>query len=102
LPHVKQQVVDERTKEGFDKADEVRTPSVVTKSWMNFADTLDPVALDTHLSDDYDANSGSVEVKDDIVENDYVGNGGERNHHKSYGYLRTPELSKYIRKFVES
>ncbi|MCH8807820.1 MAG: alpha/beta hydrolase [Planctomycetes bacterium] len=98
LPHVKHHIVEER---GYDPT--VRTPSVVTKSWMNFADRRDPVALDTHLRDDYQANMHGVRAQDDLVRNDYVEPQSEpakSNPHKSYGYLRTPELSQHVHDFL--
>ncbi|MFQ5769376.1 MAG: hypothetical protein ACE5HX_02490 [bacterium] len=81
----------------------VRSPSIVTKSWVNFADKKDPVAFDTHLGDDYGANKNGIKVADDLVANDYQapGKNQDRNHHKSYGYLRTPELSKHIEEFLK-
>lgn len=79
----------------------VRTPSVVTKSWVNFADKKDIVAVDTHLRDDYSANAGGVKVRDDLVCNDFRNQkNGRRNHHKSFGYLRTPELSDLVIDFL--
>ena len=61
----------------------------------------DPVALDVHLWDDYAKNAGNIRVEDDLVLNDYPKNAkGDINHHKSYGYLRTPEVSKHIRDFL--
>lgn len=86
LPHVKYKIMQENS--------DVRTPSVV-KNWLNFADKRDPVALDTHLASDYRANNSGVRVKDDLVLNDWGG-----IHHKSYGYLRTPEVSKVIKSFI--
>lgn len=86
LPHVKYKVTQENPL--------IRTPSVVQR-WSNFADKRDPVAMDAHLAGDYAANDKGVLVKDDIVANDW---GGIR--HKSYGYLRTPEVSKVIRNFI--
>ncbi len=73
----------------------LRTPTIVTRSWVNYADRRDYVALDSHLRDDYKANSSGVRVQDDRVINDYPD-----NPHKSYGYLRTPELSEHIAAFV--
>jgi hypothetical protein len=75
----------------------VRTPSVVDK-WTNFADRRDPVAIDVHLSGDFEANSNGVAVRDDLVINDYPGS--PPIHHKSYGYLRAPEVSDAIRNFL--
>ena len=94
LPHVKSKIIEERL-----YSPEVRTPSIVTKSWINYADRKDPVAIDIHLRDDYGANKKGIRVKDDIVKNDYAVK-GENNHHKSYGYLRTPELSEHVKGFL--
>jgi len=91
LPHVKNKIYEENHL--------VRTPSVV-KNWTNFADRRDPVALDAHLSDDYEENDGGARVRDDLVINGYTGKSDEPNHHKSYGYLRTPEMSSAIRSFL--
>ena len=86
LPHVKHKIIEENRL--------VRTPSVVNK-WTNLADRRDPVALDIHLSDDYEANYAGVQVKDDLVMNDWGG-----INHKSYGYLRTPEFSDLLKNFI--
>lgn len=74
----------------------LRTPSVV-KRWVNFADPRDPVAFDTHLRNDYEANDQGVRVEDDLILNNYVGPTGDSNHHKIYGYLRCPEMSELLR-----
>jgi hypothetical protein len=98
LPHVKAKIVKERT---YD--DSVRTPSVVRNSWVNFADKKDPVAADIFLKGDYAANDAGIEVVDDLVANDYIPPGKDRhNHHKSYGYLRTPEMSAHVKQFLSS
>jgi hypothetical protein len=98
LPHVKAKIIKERN---YDER--VRTPSVVKKSWMNFADKKDPVAADVFLKGDYAANDTGVEVEDDLVANDYIAPGKKKhNHHKSYGYLRTPEMSAHLAKFLTS
>ena len=86
LPHVKYKITQESAL--------IRTPSIV-KKWSNFADKRDPVALDTHLASDYAANNEGVQVQDDLVANDWGG-----INHKSYGYLRTPEVSKVIKNFI--
>lgn len=97
LPLVKGKIIDQRK---YDPR--VRTPSIVTKSWMNFADRKDPVAADTHLRDDYRGNKHNVRVIDDLVRNTYQRpKDGKRNQHKSYGYLRCPEVSTHIKKFLE-
>ena len=86
LPHVKRKIIEENPL--------IRTPSIV-RQWTNFSDKRDPVALDNYLGDDYGANGRGIKVKDDLVFNDWEG-----IHHKSYGYLRTPELSKAIGNFI--
>lgn len=86
LPHVRYKISEE--------SPVVRTPSIV-KNWTNFADRRDPVALDTHLAGDYQPNMNGVEVKDDLVYNDWGG-----INHKSYGYLRCPEVSSVIKNFI--
>lgn len=66
-------------------------------SWTNFADPRDLVAcLDSRLATDYSPNVRGVEVCDRPVINGYVNEAGEKNHHKIYGYLRTPEMSEEI------
>lgn len=97
LPHVLHKIREERT---YDPG--VRTPSIVTGRWVNYADRKDPVCADIHLADDFSDNARGVQVKDDIVLNDYhkPGQPEKRNHHKSYGYLRTPELSRQVQEFL--
>ena len=91
LPHVKYKIYEEN--------DLVRTPSVVRR-WTNFADRRDPVAADVHLSGDYAPNARGVQVQDDLVINGYLSPADDPNYHKSYGYLRAPEVSQVIRSFI--
>ncbi len=117
LPHVRAKIMTERnyTKKKKRSVKDVRTPTIVSGSWLNFADKKDPVALDVHLSDDYSANTRGVQVEDDLVNNNYrrpqmkmvAGEpsitrdpNGAANHHKSYGYLRAPEVSAHIARFL--
>jgi hypothetical protein len=114
LPHVKVKIMEEKS---YDKkvSHRVHTLFIVSQYWTHFADRLDPVALDSPLSDDYSKNGQGIRVKDDLVLKDYrkpkTGNSGategerdpegKHNHHKSYGYLRTPELSELVKEFIE-
>lgn len=79
-----------------DEFGKVRVPSVV-QAWTNMADKRDPVcAFDTHLSNDYEPHPQTgVSVFDDLVYNSWGG-----INHKSYGYLRCPELSRLIASFL--
>ena len=99
LPHVKGKIIEERDYDGQGR-ERVRTPSIVSERWVNYADRKDPVALDVHLRDDYSRNKKGIRVEDDLVINGYLSLSDEPNHHKSYGYLRTPELSEHIRDFL--
>lgn len=78
----------------------LKTPESIKKNWYNIADIEDNVAHNFNLMDDYDSNSSGIKVKDMLIENNYVIN-GERNPHKSYGYLRAPEFSNIIADFLE-
>ena len=93
LPHVKAKILEER--------DGVRTPTAVTETWTNYADRRDPVAIDTHLRDDFGTNEHGVEVEDDLIDNSYESPSRKSNYHKSYGYLRAPELSERIKTFLQ-
>ena len=67
---------------------------------------MHPVAIDAHLADDYLEHHG-VRCEDDLVHNDYEilkpgGREPDGNHHKSYGYLRTPEFSALVNGFLTS
>lgn len=81
-----------------DEFGEQRTPGNVDR-WSNLADPGDKVALDCDLRDDFREANG-VRVEDDLLHNDYVNHQGEPNCHKSYGYLRAPELSDRVRSFL--
>lgn len=64
--------------------------------WVNLYDQLDKIALDHDLADDFPALS----ITDVVVDNEFVTKDGERNQHKSYGYLRTPQLGQLVGKFL--
>lgn len=78
----------------------VRTPTVISERWVNYADPADVVAAEAHLRGDFGPNSRGIQVEDDLVSTDYVAPDGGRKPHKSYGYLRTPELSAQVRDFL--
>ena len=76
-------------------ADRLRTPSILKGRWINYSDPEDKIAFDQVLADDYEANDKGVTVEDIMVFNDYL-NQEDRNPHKSYGYLRCPEMARTI------
>ncbi len=77
-----------------------KTPPGVTRSWINCADLEDKVALIYDLSENYYPNFNGVRATDFIVHNNYSVN-GEPNPHKSFGYLRAPELSGIVCDFLK-
>ncbi|MDP2646589.1 MAG: FAD-dependent oxidoreductase [Desulfobacterales bacterium] len=80
-------------------AQSVRTPEAVRRRWCNLSDIQDKIAINFNLADDYGENQYGVHVTDFEVDNDYIYR-TERNPHKVYGYLRTPEISDIIEQFV--
>ena len=99
LPVIKSKIVAERrvkTPEGFS----LKTPENIVSNWYNLADLRDKISIDYTLKDDYNENSNNVKVIDKVVSNDYR-YGRTKNHHKSYGYLRTPEMAEIIGNFLE-
>lgn len=75
------------------------TPENLKRHWYNLSDLGDKVAFNYDLADDYHENSRHIKVTDLVVNNDYESN-GEKNPHKVYGYLRTPECAKIINEFL--
>ena len=63
------------------------------------SDKRDKIALDHTLADDYMENSRGMGVRDIYVYNDYEME-GRPNPHKSFGYLRTPEMAGVINEFL--
>ncbi|OFX84202.1 MAG: hypothetical protein A2W99_00300 [Bacteroidetes bacterium GWF2_33_16] len=77
----------------------LKTPPGVHKNWYNFSDLEDDVAINYSLKNDFDENNAGIRATDFIVNTDYEID-GERNPHKSFGYLRTPEFSSVLRDFI--
>jgi hypothetical protein len=98
LPVVVSKIAAEQKKELKSKSI-MATPPGVTKNWFNFADIRDLVAINYKLSDDFAENERGILPTDFLVNNNFEIN-GETNHHKSFGYLRTPELSKILSDFI--
>ena len=92
--------IAEELKVSHPKIVKLQTPPNIQKNWVNYTDLEDNVALNYNLSDDYDTNSLGVRATDEIIQNNYSV-GDERNPHKSYGYLRTPEFSNLLADFIE-
>lgn len=98
LPQVKLKA-EEFFAAGMYGDDTLRTPTIVSGTWLNFADPKDPAAFDTHLGDDFGANASGVCVRDDLILNDYEWQ-GKANRHKIFGYLRAPEFTRHLNDFL--
>ncbi len=77
----------------------LRTPENILTGWENMADTEDKVAQSADLRKLFAPNSHNVAPTMILVDNDYQSEGIE-NQHKSFGYLRTPELAQIIDDFL--
>ncbi len=66
--------------------------------WFNLYDRLDCVAIDSDLEDDFP----EIQPIDRPIQNEFIEKEeGKRNHHKSYGYLRSPELGEVVADFLD-
>jgi len=75
-------------------------PNCILGSWFNMSDKYDKIAIDHTLADDFAPNNLGIFATDISVYNNYEIN-NEPNPHKSYGYLRTPEIATIINSFLE-
>ena len=98
LPIIMSKIASEQNMKVHMK-EKLKTPPGVKRNWYNFSDLEDKVAMNYNLEDDYNENALGVKATDIIVNNNYEIN-GERNPHKSYGYLRTTEFSKVLYEFL--
>lgn len=98
LPMIISKIASEKKKTGHDTV-HLQTPASVTGGWYNLSDILDKIALNYKLSEFFSENSYGVKPVDQLVVNNYEVN-GKSNPHKSYGYLRTPEFSNILQKFI--
>ena len=80
----------------------ISTPEIISQEWLNYRDPLDHAALDTPLNEIFRSNAYGVHVQDKLVSNNYFNEAGDSNFHKSYGYLRSPEMSHALCKFLTS
>jgi pimeloyl-ACP methyl ester carboxylesterase len=79
----------------------LRTPETISAGWYNLADLADKVTFHYRLGDDFEPNSRGIAPVDEQVVNDYAVK-GDRNPHKVYGYLRTPELARICFDFLSA
>ncbi len=98
IPFVRSKIALEQ-KVVLNDDNKLKTPRGVQK-WFNFSDIEDVVAINYSLQDDFDENKSGIKAENFIVNNDYeIEN--EKNPHKSFGYLRTPEFSNVLLEFMK-
>ena len=98
LPVIMAKNAAEQKTRGFH-GKKLATPPGVIYNWFNFSDLEDVIAMNYNLADDYDKNENGVAAIDFEITNDYEIN-GEKNPHKSYGYLRAPEFADKVFEFI--
>ncbi len=79
---------------------QLKTPEAIKKAWLNFSDPEDKLAVNYELEKIFSPNRSGVYPQGKLIENDYEIN-GEKNPHKSFGYLRSFDVSKAIAEFIE-
>lgn len=95
-------VIDNYKKEEKEKSiNKLNVPGNIRKHWYNLSDTEDQVAINHKLSEFYKISSNGLTIIDKLVKNNYSYK-GNINPHKSFGYLRTPEISGIIYSFRSS
>ncbi|MBN2092612.1 hypothetical protein JW964_23530 [candidate division KSB1 bacterium] len=77
----------------------LQIPDNISHDWYNFFDPDDNVSNEPILRDKFLENKKAVQIKDIKICNDYEFE-GERNPHKSFGYLRAPEVALVIHEFL--
>ncbi|MBN1649766.1 MAG: hypothetical protein JW857_00480 [Bacteroidales bacterium] len=97
LPFIRAKIAKEIKTTGIQL--KIATPECVTKSWINFADLEDKIALNFDLNNDFTSNSKGIQVADYEIKNDYSVN-GIKNPHKIYGYLRSKEFIEQLQLFL--
>lgn len=98
LPVIMKKIFEEQGLD-FRKEKTVPAPENIRRGWYNFSDLDDPVAINYNLADDFRPNSQGIGPVDAVVYNDYK-YGTIRDRHKSYGYLRAPEVAEILHLFL--
>ncbi len=98
LPVIMKRIYEEQGRD-YRKEKQLPAPENIARAWYNFSDLGDPVAANYNLADDYRPNSKGLGPQDVIVYNNYK-YGKLRDPHKSYGYLRAPEVARVIEEFL--
>lgn len=82
----------------YEEGDLLPTPENIGQ-WFNLSDKEDHFAVFDKLAEFYAPNSKQVAPTDLLINNDYKA-WVTGNAHKSFGYLRTPEMGKIMADFL--
>jgi pimeloyl-ACP methyl ester carboxylesterase len=100
LPYVLDRII--RAQGGKSGSDVLpAVPDALRGGWHNFSDLDDKVAVIYRLARNFRPNRHGVAPVDRQVDNDYTWENSD-NPHKSYGYLRAPEVAAVIGDFLDS
>jgi len=99
IPVVKNRMLRDLRQKG-EMSPALKTPENIQQAWYNLADFKDRVAFNTDLRNDFQSNSRNIRPEDFLVYNNYEKDGRE-NHHKSYGYLRCPDMGDILSRFLK-
>jgi hypothetical protein len=99
LPMVVSKIAS-RYKAGPDGNHQMVSPPGIYGNWFNISDVTDKISLNYKLSRHYKFNKFAVKPRDFNVINDYHNELGEHNPHKSFGYLRSKQMVRFIQDFM--
>lgn len=100
LPVIRAKIAAESNSNHLDPI-QLLTPPSVNNQWINYSDLEDKIALVYNLTDKFGENQHDIHVKNTVVDNNYEID-DQKNPHKSFGYLRTPEMAGALANFLKS
>lgn len=100
LPVIRAKIAAESNSNHLDPV-QLLTPPNVYNRWINYSDLEDKIALIYNLTEKFAQNSHGIHVENIVVDNNYEIN-SHKNPHKSFGYLRTPEIAEQLAGFLKS
>ncbi len=89
-----------KSEHNIPQEEKLRMPDNISTAWYNLFDHDDQVAIVNNLSKNFSSNRNKITIQDLVVRNGYSNLSGTKNPHKSYGYLRTPEVALIIHEFL--
>ncbi|RJE72899.1 MULTISPECIES: hypothetical protein [Reichenbachiella] len=97
LPLIRENIANEHQLD-YKEGTLLPTPESIN-NWYNLSDKEDHFAVFDELAEFFAPNSKEIKPIDHLVDNDYK-NWVTNNAHKSYGYLRTPEMGRIVADFL--